>query len=327
MSIILADKSLAAIERALRADQGARFRTELGIAIQQCDDAFDGSEQSPFRSHLGASLLGRECYRELWYNFRWVKKSKHIGQTIRLFNRGHLEEARFVALIRMCGWQIWQVDKKGKQFRISDHGGHYGSAIDGVIKGIPEFPDEPVMGEFKTSNDKNFAKMKKMGVAGAKPEHVVQMRQYMKYMKLRACLYLVVNKNTDELYGEIIMASPEQAEMDTDKAGRIVFSQIPPERLYDNSASFGCKFCDFRDICFKGAGTEVNCRTCQYSEPLADGSWRCNNQKLKSKTLSKADQLKGCNLWSPIDGMSSNEAPKLPVNLNAFGTGLLQRRE
>ena len=33
-------------------------------------DASDG-----FRSHLGASLIGKECERALWYDFRWVTRS------------------------------------------------------------------------------------------------------------------------------------------------------------------------------------------------------------------------------------------------------------
>lgn len=324
MTVHLAEKTLSEIERKLRADQGAAFRRELGIAVQQCDDAFRAEEESPFRSHLGASILGRDCTRELWYNFRWVRKSRHIGRTLRLFNRGHLEEARFVALIRMCDWDIWQVDAKGKQFRISDFGGHYGSAIDGVIRGVPEFPNEPIMGEFKTHNDKNFQKLKKMGVAGAKPEHVVQMQQYMKYKKLRVCLYLAVNKNDDDLYAEFIYAEPELADQFTDRAGRIIFSDGPPPRAYENSASFGCKFCDFREVCFKGAGTEVNCRTCKQSQPQADGTWLCRRFK---KVLDKDRQLAGCNVWEAIDGMVGVETTEVPVFGDAFGFGLLQGRE
>lgn len=324
MTVVLAEKTLAAIEKALRADQGAAYRRELGIAVQQCDDAFDPRESSPFRSHLGASIIGRDCPRELWYNFHWFKKSSHMGKTIRLFNRGHLEEARFVALLRMIGCEVFQIDSKGKQFRISYFGGHYGSAIDGVSKGVPDVPNEPVMCEFKTYNDKNFQKLKKNGVQSEKPEHYAQMQQYIKYFKLRHCLYLATNKNDDELYGEIIEADPENAERHVDRAEAVIFSDGPPPRAYANSASFTCKYCDYRGNCHKGEGPEVNCRTCQNARPQRDGTWKCVRF---DKILSKDDQLKGCNVWELIHGSCTSNTTQLPDFSGAFNIQVLSGGE
>lgn len=326
MTVYLAVKTQAAIEQALRADQGARFRRELGIAIQDCDDAFRGEEEFPFRSHLGASILGRDCARELWYNFHWAKTSKHIGRTLRLFNRGHLEEPRFVAMLRMIGCEVWQTDDKNKQFRISYFGGHYGSAIDGVIKGCPDLPDRPIMGEFKTYNDKNFQKLKKLGMREAKPEHYVQVNQYCKYYKLSACLYMAVNKNDDELYCELIRFDEENAEQYLDRAEKIVFATEPPAKINPSSAFFTCKFCDFRETCHKGHGTERNCRTCRYSRAMQDGTWSCIHPSLNNPTLTKDMQFKGCTLWDQIPGMVSKDDPtQLPDFSGAFSFGVLRQ--
>lgn len=55
------------------------------------------------RTHLGASLIGRECSRYLWYVFRWVKAAKFDGRMQRLFQRGHREEAQFIAMLEGIG--------------------------------------------------------------------------------------------------------------------------------------------------------------------------------------------------------------------------------
>lgn len=58
------------------------------------------------RNHLGASLIGRECSRFLWYTFRWVKHFKFDGRMQRLFQRGHREEAQMIAMLEGIGARV-----------------------------------------------------------------------------------------------------------------------------------------------------------------------------------------------------------------------------
>jgi hypothetical protein len=58
------------------------------------------------RNHLGASELGEECWRKLWYGFRWVKLDWHDGRMMRLFNVGHSAEPRFVSYLRGIGFEV-----------------------------------------------------------------------------------------------------------------------------------------------------------------------------------------------------------------------------
>lgn len=275
MGVMLASKTMLAIEQALRSDQGAKFRSLLLANIQQCDDAFRCDEDSGYRSHLGASGIGNDCPRQLWYGFRWTKIERHVGKTILLFNRGHLEEARFVSLLQMINMKVWQVDGKGKQYKVSHFGGHYGSAIDGIAKGCPDMPDEPLVTEFKTSNTKNFKAMEKSGVREAKPVHFVQMQEYMGFYKLKHALYIMVCKETDELYGEIVAYEDHTREQYKERAQRIIFSDAPPRAISNTPGSFSCKFCAFKGICHNDEPVLKNCRTCRYSQPQPDGTWRC----------------------------------------------------
>lgn len=58
------------------------------------------------RTHLGASLIGHECSRYLWYVFRWCVNEEFSGRMYRLFERGHLEEMRFVKWLEGIGCRV-----------------------------------------------------------------------------------------------------------------------------------------------------------------------------------------------------------------------------
>lgn len=291
MSIILAHKTVALIDQMICEDQGARFRQILEPLMASAKDAYEGRKDD-FRAHLGASMIGRECPRELWYNFHWAQAPWFEGRMIRLFNRGHLEEPRLVAMLQMIGCQVWSQDDKGNQFRISDCGGHFGSAVDAVLRGCPDLPDRPILGEFKTHNDKSFVKLKKSGVRVAKFEHFVQMQIYMNKLNLTHALYLAVNKNDDELYGEIVAYDQSVATQYLERAHRIIFQTGIPERINESIAFFKCQYCDYKRICHMGNEPAINCRTCAASAARPDGTFVCAQQD--GKVLEKPIQLVGC---------------------------------
>lgn len=64
------------------------------------------AEEGPFRRHLGGSMIGEKCERALYYNFRWFKRPDFDGRILRLFDRGHSEEFKNVALLRSIGIEV-----------------------------------------------------------------------------------------------------------------------------------------------------------------------------------------------------------------------------
>lgn len=66
----------------------------------------DHMNEPPFRAHLGGSMIGRACDREIWYGFRWAKRPTFPGRILRLFGRGHLEEFRFVQYLARIGIEV-----------------------------------------------------------------------------------------------------------------------------------------------------------------------------------------------------------------------------
>lgn len=270
--MILASKTLEAIDSAIEADGGAKFRVLQREEFLKLTDAFSPKAEV-FRSHLGASLIGRPCARAIWYGWHWVKKPNFSGRQLRLFNRGHLEEARFVAMLRLIGCEVWTAESDGRQFRVG--WGHFGGSLDGIVRGIPEDPETPYLVEFKTHGNKSFVNLIEEGVAKAKWEHYVQMSIYAAGKGLKKCLYLAVNKDTDALYAEIIPADPDTAAKYQKRAEMIIASPEPPSRINDSPGWYQCKYCDFKTICHDFAMPEVNCRTCAHSTPIEHDYWQC----------------------------------------------------
>lgn len=290
-------KTLQAIEDAIRADQGAAYRQYLGRVLPHIGDAYRGHDD-PFRTHLGASVIGQECGRAIWYGFHWATVPQFGGRLLRLFNRGHLEEGRFIAALLTIGVQIYQQDENGKQFRISDVGGHFGGSGDGVAIGIPDLPPgTPCLLEFKTHNDKSFKKLVTEGVRGAKFEHYVQMQTYMRKMGLAVALYGAVNKNDDDFHFEIVTLDTATADQFSDRARTIIMMKQAPAKINESPGWFACQWCDHKPVCHLNKPPARNCRTCRNSEAREDGNWYCTNPGADPTPLSKELQLTGCNAY------------------------------
>lgn len=291
----LATNLISLIDESISKDQGSAYRGFLGQVMPHMGDAYRTGEDK-FRSHMGASLIGGDCARKIWYGFRWSVKSSFAGRILRLFNRGHSEEARFIAMLLSIGVQVYQQDANGNQFRISDVGGHFGGSGDGVAFGLPDFAaGTAVLLEFKTHNDKSFKSLAANGVRDAKFEHYVQMQVYMRKMGLAVALYMAVNKNDDTLYGEYIYLEYEVGDKFIDRARKIIPLHKAPDGISRMPSWFECKWCDMAQICHGKKMPEVNCRTCAYSFPdIENGGWHCNKSALGPKPLTKEDQLAAC---------------------------------
>lgn len=228
-----------------------------------------------FRPHLGASLIGRSCERQLYYVFHWAKAASFEPRILRLFGRGQREEDTFANLLRSAGVTIHQVDPAtGKQFQFSSCGGHFGGSMDGAGVKIPDAPATWHVIEMKTHGKKSYDVLVKDGVRKAKPEHWFQMQCYMKWTGMTRALYMAVCKDDDRLHLERIDYDEVEASRMFERAERIINCNEPPQRI-GSADWYECKFCDFRDICHGTEAPAVNCRTCAHSTAEKAGYWSC----------------------------------------------------
>ena len=260
--------------------------------------AYENDADTGNRPHLGASLIGRACERQLWYTFRWVDDKKFSGRMLRLFETGQLEEARIVRNLRRIGIEVHETSPDGKQWRVTDIGGHFGGSMDGAGAGFPEAPKTWHVLEFKTHGEKSFKELVAKRVQAAKPEHWAQMQVYMGYTGMERAMYIAVNKNTDELYTERLDFDPVEFARLKARAERVVRAAEPPLKISEDPSWFVCKFCDFHAHCHGEAAPQVNCRTCAHSTPEIEGDarWSCAqvNPDPNISSIPLSTQRTGC---------------------------------
>lgn len=242
----------------------------------------------PDRPYLGASIIGTECERALWYGFRWTTKKEFPGRILRLFETGHREEDRMLRELRAIGIEVHERDpRSGQQFGFSEPatGHHLRGHLDGLARNVPEAPKAHHVIECKTHSAKSFADLKAKGVKKSKPLHWAQCQLYCHWTREQwgakhgcdRALYVAVNKDTDELYVERIHFDADEAERLVEKAKRVIFSATPPPRISDDPSWYVCKFCDHHDVCHNGAVPRATCRTCAHATPEREGDarWTC----------------------------------------------------
>ena len=266
---------------------------------------YEANQETGFREHLGASLIGAECTRQIWYSWRWTTKARHSGRLLRLFATGNLAEARFIADLRAAGVEVLDIDPEtGKQWQVRDESGHFGGSMDAVCVGLPEAPKTWHCCEFKTHNTKSFVELANKGVQQAKPQHFAQMQVYMHLTGMERAVYLAVNKNDDDLYLERVHYDAAFALRLVAKAHAIIASPQPPERISADPAWFQCRFCDHAAQCHTGKLPEAHCRSCLHSTPTDGGQWVC---EAEGKHLTVEDQMRGCPRHLYIPGLVHGE--------------------
>ena len=248
---------------------------EATKTLEAIDAAILAKAENGFRPHLGASQIGKPCERALWLSFRWTKRASFPARVLRVFARGHREEANLTALLESSGIKVSTFDPAtGKQYRLG--GAHFSGSCDGMADGVPESPRVRHIVEYKTSNAKEFGKLRADGVRKAKPEHYDQMQCYMRWAGLTRALYVSVCKDNDDLHIERIDYDEEHAAKLQTKAERIIYAARMPEPISADPSWYQCKFCDAKDLCHSTKLTqEVNCRTCCHSTPTKAGDWHC----------------------------------------------------
>jgi len=261
-------------------------------------DAFSIKQyQDQHRSHLGASVIGHDCWRYSWYAFRWIKSEIFSGRMLRLFQRGHDEESKCIANLRGIGFEVWNAQVGGDQFRIVGAKGHYGGSTDSVA-GSPykDFPEKLIC-EFKTHNSKSLTNLHHKKLMVSKPRHYAQMCNYGKAFGIKYGLYYAVGKNDDDIYIEVVELDWTLADDLYKKAEDIIFSPHPPPKLAMQADYYECKICPFKGPCHHNTDIDRNCRSCIHAHPIEEAQWGCDEHKV---IIPKEFLPQGCDRWQPI---------------------------
>jgi hypothetical protein len=224
------------------------------------DNALTANVEKP-RDYLGASRLGHECKRALQLEFFNTPKDEgkgFTGRTLRIFQVGHIMENMAAEWLRAAGLNLKTVGKDGKQFGFVTGKGKIKGHCDGIIiDGPKDFGPFPRLWEHKTASDKKWKEFVKNKVKKANITYYAQIIIYMAYMELadNPALFMVTNKDTQELYFEDVLFDASYAQEISDRGANIIQACLAGELLpreWPSEDYFQCKFCSWSNRCWHG---------------------------------------------------------------------------
>jgi hypothetical protein len=218
------------------------------------------------RDYLGASRLGTSCERALQFEFVHAPKDEggdFSGQVLRIFAIGHELEELAIRWLRGAGFDLLTQKSDGGQFGFAVAGGRIRGHVDGIIASAPADLGfaVPALWECKTMNAKNWRACVKDGVAMSKPVYAAQIAIYQAYMEPVApgisaapVLFSAINKDTAEIYHELVPFDAALAQRMSDRGVRILQATDAGEllpRIANNQDFFECRFCSYADRCWR----------------------------------------------------------------------------
>lgn len=240
-----------------------------------------GARKGKYSWRIKPSNLGGDCVAQLWYAYRWAKKSDIPAPRQRIFDVGNASEERLVRYLREAGWSVQDTDpsKAGRDFdqwNFKALDGHISAYLD--AKGShPEFTQgEEIVIEFKTMrHDKFNTLVAKQSIKLVNYAYYVQHVMYLKAENKRFGLMMVECKSTSELYFEFIRRDDETADRAMSVAHTVRDARQRPARIAESSTFRLCKTCDFQGVCHLGEPMDVNCRSCVNCVAMEGGKFRC----------------------------------------------------
>jgi hypothetical protein len=234
---------------------------DTGVCINTLIEAALEAEHrsKPPRDYLGGSRIGEPCARRLAYEVTLtpVDDGQDLeGRLLRIFDAGHEFEALTIRWFRAAGFDLRTRNEDGRQYGFSVAGGRIRGHIDGAIVAGPNIGIIwPALFEHKALNQSSWTDLVKRGLRHSKPIYFAQCQLYMAYMELEIALLTAMNKNSQELYHEVVGFDPAAAQALSDKAVEIlraIEAEELPQRIAAAPDFYLCRMCPYARRCWEG---------------------------------------------------------------------------
>ena len=215
-------------------------------------------KQEKKHDYLGVSSIGDDCLRKVQLQYEG-KEAEFSASTLRTFDIGHCLEDLVAEWLKVAGFNLKTKNENGEQFGFSTAEGRIKGHIDGKIVDVSEnlkqlFTRFPILWECKTLNNKSWQETAKKGLMLTKTLYYAQIQLYMAYLELDQCLFTALNKDSSELYFELVPFDSEAAQKYSDRAVQVIQASENSEQMpciSSDPSFFKCKMCAFRNECRK----------------------------------------------------------------------------
>lgn len=196
------------------------------------------------RDYIGASTIGSDCLRQIWYEFKGFQATEVPTKTRRTWTVGKVLEGTILDWLTEAGIEIFRtwddlVAKDMPYFR-----GHLDSVW---IKNGKAY----AILEVKTAKDASFVIFIKKGLKIWQPQYYAQIQTYMGMSGIHRAYIIVFNKDTSDISDELVLFDEAFYQKLLDKALMIANAHAAPPKINGSPLWYQCKMCKFHKVCHK----------------------------------------------------------------------------
>lgn len=204
-------------------------------------DLYQERDDDEERDYIGASSIGSDCLRQIWYQFNGVKAEKVPTKFRRTWAIGKNLENLIIDWLIDAGIRVERLNFTLESKVVPRFQGH----IDSLIF----FGDRGSILEVKTAKDASFKIFVKKGVKIWNPQYYAQIQSYMGMLEVNSAYILVLNKDNSALSDEFVIFDPVFYKKLEEKAQMIYGAHVEPPRINGSPLWYQCKCCKFNKVC------------------------------------------------------------------------------
>lgn len=205
-------------------------------------ESIQSQDDRPPRDYIGASIIGSDCLRQIWYEFKGFESADVPSKIRRTWDIGRALESTILGWIKETGIELADTWHDLEAQGVPYFKGHVDSVWmkDGEVFAIIEA---------KTAKDSSFNKFVKSGLMTWNPQYYAQVQSYMGMSGIHIAYIIVLNKDSSDISDEMVTFDDAFYQGLIEKATMVASANSPPPKVNGSPLWYQCKGCKFNKVC------------------------------------------------------------------------------
>ncbi len=196
------------------------------------------------RDYIGASTIGSDCLRQIWYEFKGFQATEVPTKMRRTWIVGKVLENTILDWLVEAGLKV----QRTWDDLIANDMPYFKGHLDSVwMKDGKAF----AILEVKTAKDASFLIFVKKGLKSWQPQYYAQIQTYMGMSGIHRAYIIVFNKDTSDISDELVLFDEAFYNKLQEKASMIANAHAAPPKINGSPLWYQCKMCKFNKVCHK----------------------------------------------------------------------------
>lgn len=203
------------------------------------------------RPYIGASNIGSDCLRQIWYGLKCCKSVPNLARNQRNMDIGKKFEGMILDWLESAGLTVIRPHP-------SNHYLEYFDAELPYFRGHADalLPTLNAVIDIKVIKASSYREFVNKGIKAWSPIYYAQLQSYMGMGNIPHAYLLALNKDTAELHDEKVDFDEPHYKFLKHRAEIIANSVSEPVRISSNPSWWLCKLCKYRSTCHAEINTQ-----------------------------------------------------------------------